>query len=202
MSRIACVFALLLLTIAGAEARHWRHYEDETVLNVGGLQFQIPDSWQPQTPETGARAGQWLVPPRDTGAASDSPAEGVEVVAFFFGPNVGGTVQENIDGWSASVTTPDGHPATAAPAKRTVSGHAITEVLLTGTYAKSNPEPGLPPTPKPGYALIGVVIENPAGTIYWRATGPSSQVALLAPALDRMIDGLQPHAVEAASSSP
>ncbi len=198
MSRVVCVWLLLLLGTMVTSARHVRHDEpDRLPLVVGGLQFQIPAGWQAETPETNARAGQWLVP-----APAAQPGDGVEVVAFFFGPNVGGSAQENIDGWSAAVTTPEGRPAAAAPMKRTVAGHAITEVLLTGTYAEPSPQPALPPTSRPGYALLGVVIENPAGTIYWRATGPASQVAALAPVLDKMIDDLKPLPAAVPAPSP
>jgi hypothetical protein len=199
MSRLACVFALFLLTAAGAEARHAHHpaAPPPAVLNVGGLQFQLPADWQSERPETAARAGQWLVPP-PAGQTSDD----VEVVVFFFGPKVGGSAQENIKGWAAAVTTPDGQAATAAPQTRTIAGHAFTEVLLAGTYAKPNPQPGLPPTPKPGYGLWGAVLENPAGTIYWRVTGPLAQVATLAPALEKMLDGLKPIPVPAPPAAP
>ena len=198
MSRFVCVWSLVLLGTMAAAARHAHHAEpDETLLAIGGLQFEIPAAWQPQAPETSARAGQWIVPP-----PSGQTGEGVEVVVFFFGPGVGGTAQENIDGWSAAVTTPEGQPAAAAPMKRHVAGHAITEVLLTGTYAKPNPQPALPPTPQPGYALLGAVIENPGGTIYWRATGPASQVAALAPVLDKLIDDLKPQPAAAPAPKP
>jgi len=182
------MWLLLMLGMVGAQARHHHSYEsDESILKVGGLRFEIPGDWQAQPPETAARAGQWIIP-----SPGDPPGDGVEVVAFFFGPGVGGTAQQNIDGWTAAVTTADGQPVTAAPTKRTAAGHAITEVLLNGTYAEANPQPGLPPTPKPGYALLGAVIDNPAGTIYWRVTGPAGLVAALAPAIDRMIDDLKP----------
>jgi hypothetical protein len=196
MSRLVCVW--LLLGMLAASARHVHHEDsDQPPLTIGGLQFEIPAGWQPQTPETSARAGQWTVPP-----PADQPGDGVEIVVFYFGPGVGGTAQENIDGWSAAVTTPDGHPTPAAPLKRTVAGHAITEVLLTGTYARDNPQPALPPTPKPGYALLGAVIENPGGTIYWRATGPASQVAALAPVLDKIVDDLKPLPAPAPAPKP
>jgi hypothetical protein len=198
MSRLVCVWLLLLLGTLATSARHVRHDEpDKLPLVVGGLQFQIPASWQAETPATTARAGQWTVP-----APADEPGEGVEVVAFFFGPGVGGTAQENIDGWSAAVTTPDGHPTAASPLKRNVAGRAITEVLLTGTYAETSPQPALPPTLRPNYALLGAVIENAGGSVYWRATGPASRVAALAPALDKIIDDLKPQPAVAAAPSP
>jgi len=185
--------------MVGASARHLHHYDDAdiSILKVGGLRFEIPGDWQAETPETSARAGQWVIAP-----PGGPPGDGVEVVAFFFGPGVGGTTQQNIDGWASTLTTPDGQPVTAAPTKRTVAGHAVTEVLLTGTYAQTNPQPGLPPTPRPGYALLGAVIENPGGTIYWRLTGPAAQVSALVPEVDRMIADLRALPPAAPAPSP
>lgn len=193
MFRIACIFGLLLIASLTASARHVRHAEPETppALQVGGLQFVIPAAWQSEPGENPARVAQWMVPaPRVAGAPGS--ADGVEVIVVFFGPGVGGSAQENIDAWGGTVTTPDGTPVKAAPRKRTVAGHVITEVLFSGTYSQVNPQPGLPPTLKPDYSLIGAVIENPAGNIYWRMAGPAAQVAALAPVLDQVLNSLKP----------
>jgi hypothetical protein len=189
MFRVACVISLLMLAIVAAQARHIHHYvEDASVFAAGGVQFVIPGSWQANPPSTSARAGQWTVPPPE-----DQRGDGVEVVAFFFGPGVGGSAKDNIDAWAGTITSPDGSNAPAAPQKRAVAGCAVTEVLYVGTYAQMSRQPGLPPTAKPGYALLGVVLENPGGNIYWRVTGPASQVLALAPVLDKVLDSLKPH---------
>jgi hypothetical protein len=190
MFRLACVFGLLLVAGLSAQARH--HHAappPPPPFQVGGLQFSIPDAWQTEPGESPARAGQWLIPPHDTATAN---ADGVEVVVFFFGPGVGGSAQENIDAWAGTIAAPDGSPAKATPQKREIAGHHVTEVLFTGTYSQVRPQPGLPPTLKPGYALIGAVVENPGGSIYWRVTGPAAQVMALQPAFDQMLASLKP----------
>jgi len=190
MFRLACVISLLMLAIVAAQARHIHHYEeDESVLSVGDIQFVVPSAWQAVPPASPARTGQWTVPPPE----GEGP-DGVEIVAFFFGPGVGGSVKDNIDAWSGTITAPDGSNAPSAPQKRTIAGHVVTEVLLAGTYAQESNQPGLPPTPKPGYALLGAVVECPGGNIYWRVTGPAGQVLALAPVLDKVLDSLKPHA--------
>jgi hypothetical protein len=179
MLRFACVISLLMLAVVAAQARHVHHYaEDESVLTVGGVQFVIPGSWQAGAPTTSARAGQWTVPPPE-----DQGPDGVEIVAYFFGPGVGGSAKDNIDAWAGTITSPDGTNAPAAPQKRTVAGHAVTEVLYVGTYAQMSRQPGLPPTAKPGYALLGVVL-----------------VLALAPVLDKVLDSLKPHPTAPAST--
>ncbi len=190
MFRVVCAISLLMLAIVAAQARHTHHYEeDEALLTVGDIQFVIPGSWQAVPPASPARAGQWTVPPPD-----DQGPDGIEIVAYFFGPGVGGSVKDNIDAWSGTITAPDGSNAPSAPQKRTIAGRAVTEVLFTGTYAQAALQPGLPPTPKPGYALLGAVVENPGGNVYWRVTGPAGQVLALAPVLDKVLDSLKPHA--------
>jgi hypothetical protein len=197
MFRLACVISVLMLAMVAAQARH-HHYEPEEstiVFKVGDVQFAIPSTWQVQPPDTAARAGQWLVPP-----PVDESGDGVEIVAFFFGPGVGGSVKDNIEAWAGTITAPDGTNASTVPQKRTVAGHTITEVMFTGTYAQAAPQPGLPPTPKPDYALLGAVVENPGGTIYWRVTGPTGRVLALAPVLDKVLDSLKPQPPAPAST--
>ena len=192
MSRFVCVLGFLLAAGLVAQARHHRAAAPAPLpaFQVGGLQFSIPTAWPAEPASSAARAGEWIIPP--DAAASSAGADGVEVVVFFFGPGVGGSAQDNIAAWSGTITAPDGSAAKATPQKRTIAGHAVTEVLFSGTYSQVNPQPGLPPTLKPGYALLGAVVENPGGTIYWRATGPAAQVLAFQPAFDQVLDSLKP----------
>jgi hypothetical protein len=195
MSRIASIVGLLLLASLVASARHHHADADQpAIFQVGGLQFSIPASWQAQPPGDSARVGQWIIPAPH---ADNAPAvgDGIEIVAIFFGPGVGGSAQENFDAWAGTITTSDGTPAKGTPQKRTIAGHPISEAQFSGTYAQVNPQPGLPPTLRQGYSLIGAVVENPAGRIYWRVTGPAAQVIAFAPVFDQMLDSLKPQAV-------
>jgi hypothetical protein len=198
MFRCAHILGLLLLAGTVAWGRHIHHPPPAPppVFQVGGLQFSIPEGWLIDPSQSPARAAQWFVPPppvANTAAGASGPAaDGVQVVVFFFGPGIGGSAQENITAWAGTITTPDGKPATATPQMRTIAGHKITEVLFSGTYAQVNPQPGLPPTPRAGFALIGAVMENPGGTIYWRVTGPAAQVTAFQPVFDQMLGSLKP----------
>jgi len=48
--------------------------------------------------------------------------------------------------------------------------------------------------------LLGAVVENPGGNIYWRVTGPASEVLALAPVLDKVLGSLKPQPPAAAST--
>jgi len=51
--------------------------------------------------------------------------------------------------------------------------------------------PGIPPMAKPNYGLLGTVIENPAGNIYWRFTGPEPLLTATLPLFNKMIDSVK-----------
>src|SRR5271167_355818 len=74
---------------------------------VGDLKFTIPSKWKIEPVESPSRGGQWRVPPLH------SDGEGGEVVAFYFGPSVGGTAKENIESWIGTMFNAEGNPAAA-----------------------------------------------------------------------------------------
>ena len=175
------------LLVTGRPVHHAEADAPGVVLDVSGLLFAVPDHWEKEPLQTTARVAQWhIAPPRG------QTGDGVEIVVFFFGPGIGGTAKENIDAWTGMISASTGDPAAAAPQERNVGGHKVTQVLLSGTYSQVNSQPGIPPALKPNYSLLGVVVENAAGNVYWRVTGPSLQVAALEPVVAKIIDGLKP----------
>jgi hypothetical protein len=160
---------------------------DGPLFKAGALQFNLPDRWINVPGETSARVGQWSVAPL-RGQAGD----GGQVVCFYFGPGVGGTVKENIDDWIGSIFNAEGHPAAAEVKHRQTRGVNISQVVVFGTYNQAVPIPGIPPISKPDYGLIGTVLENPQGNVYWRFTGPESLITANLPLFNRMIDSVKP----------
>jgi hypothetical protein len=68
---------------------------------VGNLKFTIPSKWKIEPVESPARGGQWRIPPlRPDG-------EGGRVVAFYFGPGVGGSPENNIEAWIGTMFNVD-----------------------------------------------------------------------------------------------
>ena len=153
---------------------------------VGNLKFIIPSKWKIEPVESPARGGQWRIPPlRPDG-------EGGRVFAFYFGPGVGGSPQDNIEAWIGTMFNVDGHPAAEKVKQHQANGLKITQVVLFGTYNQVVSLPGVPPVAKPNYGLLGAVIENPQGNIYWRFTGPEPLVTANLPLFDKLIDSLKP----------
>jgi hypothetical protein len=183
---LGATFLLAGTLLLAGRPLHSEDSDDISTLKVGGLSFYIPDRWVREPAENPARAAQWLIPPHR------GETEGAEVVVIYFGPGVGGGAQENIEAWSRLLTGADGLPPKPQPETRTVMGHKITVVLLSGTYAQAHPQPGIPPTLKPAYSLLGAVVENPGGNIYWRLTGPAAEVAELEPVFSKVLNSLRP----------
>lgn len=154
---------------------------------VGGLKFTVPSRWQSVPLASPARAGQWRVP-----LPHGQEGEGGEVVVFYFGPGVGGSAQENIEAWSATMSNADGSPAAAEVKHHMTGGLKISQVALFGTYNQPVPLPGIPPQSRSNYGLLGAVIENPQGNIYWRFTGPGPLITASLPLFNKIVDSVKP----------
>ncbi len=151
---------------------------------VGNLTFTIPSRWQIQMVDGPARGGQWRVPPlRGQGDAG-------EVVTWFFGPGAGGTAEENIMAWIGTMFSPGGHPADKQWQYK-AGGFPVSQVVIFGTYNEAVASPGIPPLARPNYVLLGTVIENSAGNIYWRFTGPEALVTATLPLFNKMIESVK-----------
>jgi hypothetical protein len=159
---------------------------------VGDLKFTIPAKWKIEMVESPARGGQWRVPPlRPDG-------EGGEVVAFYFGPGIGGSAKENIEAWIGTMFSAGGHPADKQWQYK-AGGFKVSQVVIFGTYSQVVASPGIPPLHHPNYVLLGTVLENPAGNIYWRFTGPEALVTAALPLFNKMIDSVK---IQGARPSP
>ena len=155
---------------------------------VGGLKFTVPYRWRDEPIENpSSRAGQWRVP-----SARGQEEEGGDVVVFYFGPGLGGSARENIEAWASALSNPDGHPVAINVKSRSVNGLKISEVALLGSYSRPLSVPGIPPEIKPDYGLLGAVIENPQGNVYWRFTGPESLATANLSLFDKIIDSVKP----------
>ena len=163
---------------------------------VGDLKFTIPSKWLIEPVESAARGGQWRVPPLHGGG------EGGEVVVFYFGPGIGGTTKENIEiggtakenieAWIGTMFNAEGHPAAAEVKHHETGGLKISQVVIFGTYNQVVSLPGVPPETKSNYGLLGAVIENPQGNIYWRFTGPEPLITANLPLFNKIIDSVKP----------
>ena len=104
-------------------------------------------------------------------------AEG-EVNVFYFGPESGGGTEANLLRWIGQMQLPDGSDPMTAAQRRSfeADGMPAHVVSLDGTYLAGGMRPmgGDEATPRPGYRLVGVVLEGPQGSLFFKLTGPEA----------------------------
>ncbi|MCI0660876.1 MAG: hypothetical protein L0220_07365 [Acidobacteria bacterium] len=138
--------------------------------NASGLQWTAPSGWKTGPAGSSMRAATYLIP------AAGGDNEGGECAVF---KNIGGGVAANINRWISQFKQPDGSSseAKAIQKKNTVNGLQVTTVDLTGTFTNSGMAMGQSTTPKPGYRLLGAIVETPQGDVFFKMTGPEKTIA-------------------------
>jgi hypothetical protein len=133
--------------------------------SAGGVTWTAPAAWKADAPRQ-MRAATYLVPP----AKGDT--DNGECAVFFFGPGQGGNVDDNVQRWVGQFE------GAKAPAKKKekLGGFDVTTVELEGTYQQSMGGPMGPKTPKPGFKLLGAIVEGPQGNVFFKFTGPAKTV--------------------------
>ena len=148
------------------------------------LAWTPPASWISEKPASPMRRAQYKVP----GMAGDG-----ECVVFYFGPGQGGDPMANAHRWSEQFTLADGKPAESAmkTSEIEVGGLKVFVVEVAGTYNGGMTMTAAPPTPKPGYRLLGAVAPGPDANWYFKLTGPDTTVTKQRDAFLAMVGSLK-----------
>ena len=144
--------------------------------SAGGLQWTAPASWKAQATRP-MRAATYAVP------AAPGDKEDGECAVFYFGPGQGGGVDDNLKRWASQFQT-DAKPQTA---KKTINGLSVTTIDLSGTYLASAGPMSPTKTSKPGYRLLGGIVEGPQGGVFFKFTGPAKTVAASQAVFDKLL---------------
>jgi hypothetical protein len=132
----------------------------------GSLTWTVPAGWQSEPPPSPMRRAQYRV------AGEGGPAE---CLVFYFGPGQGGDPASNAQRWASQFTS--GTAGGAAPLTTSttkVGTLPVTLVEVKGTYLGGmGSDSG---QPKPGYQLLGAVVEAPDGNWFFKLTGPAATV--------------------------
>lgn len=147
------------------------------------LRWDDPPRWQRHMPSTPMRAVEYRVP------RMGSDAEDGECFVITFGPGQGGSVDDNITRWVKQL-----EPTSSAVERstRTVNGMTVTRVEVVGTYTPMA-MPALPPgAPRPGWRLVGDIVEAPSGSWFFKMTGPDATAKAAGKELDALIDSIRP----------
>jgi hypothetical protein len=149
--------------------------------HAAGLSWKPPANWTAEPPGSPMRVVTYRIP------AATGDAEPGELAVFYFGAGEGGSVDANVDRWTAQFAPESG---SAKPGRRveTVRGIRVTRVSVEGTY--SSGMPGGPKTAKAGFALLGAIAEGPGGNVFFKLTGPRKTVEAAREAYLAMLESI------------
>jgi hypothetical protein len=159
MNRLLSVVLVVMAGVAQAQG-------------AGGLTWSAPREWEAQGARP-MRVATYRIP------AARGDAEPGELAIFYFGQGQGGGVDANVKRWVGQFQKADGQPVAEKDTrtkKETLHGLPVTTVDVQGTYTGGGPMMG-PSTPKPGYRLLGAIVEGPEGAVFFKLTGPEKTVA-------------------------
>jgi len=133
--------------------------------SAGGVRWTAPPRWQAAAPRP-MRAATYTIP-----AAAGSEAGGCGV--FFFGKGQGGSVEENLNRWETqfeSATKPK-------RSEQTVHGLRVRRMDVSGTYLAPGGPMMQSQGKKPGWRLLGAIVEAPEGLVFFKCVGPAATIA-------------------------
>ena len=143
---------------------------ETTTGEAAGVGWTVPARWEVQPPRT-MRVATYLIPKAE---GDDEPGE---CAVFFFGQGQGGSVDLNLQRWRDQFETESGGTPTPAQRKSAINGLTVTTVSLAGTYlASMGPMFQSGAVKKPGYKMLGAIIEAPEGNVFVKLTGPEKTV--------------------------
>jgi hypothetical protein len=134
-----------------------------------GFEAPVPGSWLAQKPVSSMRVVQYQVP-------AAPGAEPAELVAYYFGPGQGGSVENNIARWRSQFSTPEGGAVEPLVKHLRAGALPVTTAEFRGSYARGM---GMGPagTPRPDQTLLAAIVETPKGAIIIQLHGPTATVA-------------------------
>ena len=130
------------------------------------------------------RAATYIIAP--TGGDKASAECGV----YFFGAGQGGSVEANVERWKGQFKGPDGKPAAAKLAKRTVHGLAVTTIDVSGEYSGMG-GPMAAGRAVADYRLMGSIVEGPGGNLFVKFTGPAKTIAANQQKFEQLVASFQ-----------
>jgi hypothetical protein len=152
---------------------------------AGGVTWTAPAEWAVQ-PERPMRSATYSIP------AVKGDSEPAELAVFYFGEGKGGGVDANVKRWVNQFKKADGSSLEkeVKPKQEQIAGFPVTLVDVKGTYMGGGPMMG-PATPKPGFRLMGAIVESPAGAVFFKLTGPEKTVTAAEKPFRKMLEGMK-----------
>ncbi len=149
------------------------------------VHFKAPAGWVEQQPSSSMRKAQYLLP------QAEGDPEDAELVVYHF-PGQGGSISSNLSRWVGQMSRPDGSPASddAQVSERQVRGKAITLLDVGGTY-RGMMGPRAQGKAKPGFRMLGAIVDTRDGPWFFKLTGPAATVAKWSVSWDKFVESFQ-----------
>ena len=152
---------------------------------AAGVKWQVPSRWTTVPPRP-MRVATYRIP------AAPGDSEDAECAAYFFGPGQGGTVAANLTRWASQFQLPDFKPARAQQSERTIAGLKVHTMSVSGTYLAVAGPMSPVEEKKPGYSMLGAIVEAPEGLVFFKLTGSAKTVARALPEFNALLESLKP----------
>jgi hypothetical protein len=152
---------------------------------AAGVKWTVPASWKLDAARP-MRVATYAIP-------AAPGAEAGECGVFFFGKGQGGGVDENLNRWVSQFE--GGAPPKKS--EKTVGGWKVHLVDVSGTYLAPGGPMMQSQGKKPGYRLLGAIVEAPNGMVFFKCTGPAATISKAQADFDRMIGSLAKSAATA-----
>jgi hypothetical protein len=176
------VLSLTTLGILGLQAH--AQAQDTQAITAAGIKFQAPKSWKANPPRNTMRQAELVVAPVE---GDKAPAE---LVLFVF-PGGAGSVQANVQRWEMQFRDAQGKTVRSKSTEiKAKGGVPVTRVELEGTYVEPTFGQG-DPTPKPGYRLLGGIVETPQSAYFFKMTGPDQTMKAAAKDFDLLLESIE-----------
>jgi hypothetical protein len=170
---VATAAAALMLALAGAD-------DATKTMKADELTYEVPASWKLEKPKTSMRKAQFKVEPA---AGDEEPAEFYLTV---FGGGAGG-VKANITRWEGQFADADGKPAKAKVEEKKGKNVDVTRVEVAGRYVAAVSPGAAEKYNKPGFRLLGAIVQTPSKGYFFRLTGPEKTVESARAGFDALI---------------
>jgi hypothetical protein len=168
--------ALAVLLLTGAD-------DATKPIKAGELSFDVPASWKTETPRPPMRKAQLKVAP------AEGDSEPAELVLFVF-PNGAGTVEANIARWEQQFVGEGGNPAKAEVKKTKGKNVDATRVEVSGHYVAAVTPGAAEKNDKPGYRLLGAIVQTPDAGYFFKMVGPDKTMKAARAGFDAMVTSI------------
>jgi len=154
--------------------------------SAAGLTWSAPTGWKEGPPQQ-MRIKTYLI------SATQGDPEGAECGIFFFPGGLGGGKEANLQRWVGQFEQPDGRNSAdlAAISEMESNGLKVTTIELSGIYKQASGPMMEVKERKPGFRLMGAIVECPKGLVFFKLVGPEKTVVGAANDFTEMLKGVK-----------